>query len=403
MNRKDIAQKCMLTALCVILILSFAGCGVGDGGNNDGFKVDDRLITELCAEEGSYTDEWGNQYEYSWHIPQLNEESEAAEAVNARISDAFGTLVEEEKSKMELQASMDYVNISWERFWNESRLFLKITADCGAQKEIDVLGYDFAEKKQLTTGDIIKEARFTEEAYLAALKRAAFDYFDTTYTDNMTAEEYYEDFGGYLFRAECASEKYINMEQPAYIDGEGKLKAIIPIPSIAGAAYYLHEVTVNTEQNGEETLQAEDGFVSAVLEDGKLSLRFTENEDSEMILGGYANAPEYGKAYEVNDIYGKYTQMVIASMGNNIAPYVFLLTSGGRVEIVNVMAGIPEAYFSSDGVLPSVKGVKALYPKAVIDESGGYHTVFAELENGEKQELTLAVIAADNAHINAVG
>lgn len=400
---KCVKNKMTAILLASTLLLALAGCGNGGSVDNDGFKPDDSMITELYAEEGSYADEWGNQYEYSWHIPQLNEESEAAEAINTYISDTFGTLVEEEKSKMELQASMDYTDIAWERFWNESRLFLKLTADCGSWKEIDVVCYDFAEKKQLTTADIIKEAGLTEEAYLAALKRAAFDCFDTAYTDNMTADEYYEDFGGYLFRAECASEEYINMEQPVYIDDEGRLKAIIPIPSIAGATYYLQEVMIDTEQNGEETLRAEDGFVSAVLEDGKLSLSFTENEDSEMILGGYTNAPEYGKAYEVNDIYGNYTQIVIASMGNNIAPYVFLLTSEGRVELVNVMAGIPEAYFSSDGVLPGIKGVKALYPEAVIDESGGYHTVFAELENGEKQELTLEVIAADNAHIVPVG
>lgn len=396
---KCVKNKMTAILLASTLLLALAGCGNGTGGDNDGFTPDDSMISELYAEEGSYADEWENQYEYSWYVPQLNDESEAAEAINAYIRDSFGTLVEEEKSKMELQASMDYTDIAWERFWNESRLFLKLTADCGSWKEIDVVCYDFAEKKQLTTADIIKDAGLTEETYLAALKRAAFDCFDTAYTDNMTADEYYEEFGGYLFRAECASEEYINMQQPVYIDGEERLKAIIPIPSIAGAAYYLQEVTIDTEQNGEETLRAEDGFVSAVLEDGKLSLSFTENEDSEMILGGYTNAPEYGKAYEVNDIYGNYTQIVIASMGNNIAPCVFLLTSEGRVELVNVMAGIPEAYFSSDGVLPGVKGVKALYPEAVIDEYGGYHTIFAELENGEKQELTLEVIAADNAHI----
>lgn len=400
---KYVKEKMTAAVLAATLLLALAGCGDGGSVDNDGFEPDDSLITEMCAEEGSYTDEWGNEYEYSWHIPQLNEESEAAEAINTYIRDSFGTLVEEEKSKMELQASMDYTNISWERFWNESILFLKITADCGSWKDIDVVGYDFAEKKQLTTADIIKKAGLTEEAYLAALKRAAFDYFDTAYTDNMTAEEYYEGIGGYQFRAECANEEYINMEQPVYLDSEGKLRAIIPIPSIAGAAYYLQEVTLDTEQNGKEALRAEDGFVSAVLESGRLSLSFAENEDSEMILGGYANAPEYGKTYEVNDIYGNYTQIVIASMGNNIAPYVFLLTSEGRVELVNIMAGIPEAYFSSDGVLPGVKGVKALYPEAVIDEFGGYHTVFAELENGERQELTLEVIAADNAHVTAVG
>ena len=400
---KCVRNKMTAILLASTLLLALAGCGNGGSVDNDGFKPDDSMITELYAEEGSYADEWGNQYEYSWHVPQLNDESEAAEAINTYISDTFGTLVEEEKSKMELQASMDYTDIAWERFWNESRLFLKLTADCGSWKEIDVVCYDFAEKKQLTTADIIKEAGLTEEAYLAALKRAAFDCFDTAYTDNVTAEEYYGDFGGYLFRAECASEEYINMQQPAYIDGEGKLKAIIPIPSIARAACYLQEVTVDTEQNAEETLHAEDGFVSAALEDGKLSLSFTENEDSEMILGAYANAPKYGKTYEVNDIYGKYTQILIASMGNNIAPYVFLLTSEGRVELVNIMAGIPEAYFSSDGVLPGIKGVKALYPEAVIDQASGYHTVFAELENGEKQELTLEVIAADNAHVTAVG
>lgn len=220
----------------------------------------------------------------------------------------------------------------------------------------------------------------------------------------MTAEEYYGDFGAALLRKDCTNEEYINMEQPVYIDDEGSLKTIIPIPSIAGAAYYLQELTVDTEQNGEETLNSEDEFVSAVLENGKLSLSFAENKDSKMLFGGYANAPEYGKAYEVNDIYGNYTQMVITSMGNNIAPYVFLLTTEGRVELVNVMAGIPEAYFSSDGVLPGIKGVKSIYPDAVIDESGGgYHTVFAELENGETRELTDVIIAADNARIVPVG
>lgn len=152
----------ILTVCVLLLLLTLAGCGdggSGDNGETDGFKPDDSLITELYAEEGSYTDEWGNEYSYSWHLPQLNEEGEAAEAINAYISETFGTLVEEEKSKIELQASMDYTDIAWERFWNESKLFLKITADCGSWKEIDVVCYDFEAKKQLTTADIIKEAK----------------------------------------------------------------------------------------------------------------------------------------------------------------------------------------------------------------------------------------------------
>lgn len=134
-----------------------------------------------------------------------------------------------------------------------------------------------------------------------------------------------------------------------YINDKNELHAILDIPSMAGAGHYYADLPIDLGASKGRNLTVTESFITAELRDGKLSLTFTQNEDSELVFGAIKNPPEYGKTYPVDGICDDYQQMLIGYLGNNINPYLFLLTLDGRVEVVNITSGMQYGYYCSTG------------------------------------------------------
>lgn len=94
-NRNKLTRTAQMLLLLLLLLLLFALCGCGGQeaesqtpedilqtaetmSEKPGFLPDDSLITELYSEEGTYEDAYGTQIEYSWHLPQIVDDSKAA-------------------------------------------------------------------------------------------------------------------------------------------------------------------------------------------------------------------------------------------------------------------------------------------------------------------------------------
>ena len=140
-----------------------------------------------------------------------------------------------------------------------------------------------------------------------------------------------------------------------------------------------------------------ESFITAELRDGKLSLTFTQNEDSELVFGAIKNPPEYGKTYPVDGICEDYQQMLIGYLGNNINPYLFLLTLDGRVEVVDITSGMQYGYYCSAGPLPKTVKKTGLGMGTVSEGGGAYQTVYALNSKGKKKDLASSVFAMQNA------
>lgn len=405
MEKKVIKKGYKLAALlCLILLMVLLSCGCGDGqgesrieGADPDFKADDSLITELYSEDGSYKDRDGVEYTYSYHVPQIVSDNPGAKTINERIAEKYGTYVEYGNDAMKEGYGYSFPNISWERYWHGSRLFLKISTETFGWSEFDIICYDFAADMEVEPEEIIADLGVSEEEWTSALRKASVHEFDKEFTDNINRRNYYNN-GVQELRARLISEGFVNLERQVYINDKDEVIVIVPILSPAGAGYYYRELVLPLNGYQGKNMKVTDSFITAELKDGKLTLTFEENQDSRDIFSGLKTPPGYGKAYEVDGIYDDYQDMIIAYLGNNINPYLFLLTNDGRVEFVNIIRGIEYGYYCSGGTLPKTVGKTGLEAGVVNDgQGGGYHTAYAAGAEGKKKELSEGVYAAENA------
>ena len=61
----------------------------------------DVVVGEMCSEEGSVSVPDGPEFQYSYHVPQIEDDTPGAAAINEEISHLYGTMVE---------SSMEYIN-----------------------------------------------------------------------------------------------------------------------------------------------------------------------------------------------------------------------------------------------------------------------------------------------------
>ncbi len=234
-NRNKLTRTAQMLLLLLLLLLLFALCGCGGQeaesqtpedilqtaetmSEKPGFLPDDSLITELYSEEGTYEDAYGTQIEYSWHLPQIVDDSKAARELNARLA-ADEAQIQSDKKSMQKKEYVIPSQYSWERYWHGSRLFLKLSSESGLWNDYTIVCYDFATQKEVTPSEILAELGVTEQTWRAAAKKAALHYFDKFCTDKMKRRNYYND-GHVIMRARLLSDSYWDdeMQTDIYIN-----------------------------------------------------------------------------------------------------------------------------------------------------------------------------------------
>lgn len=104
MKHHRILYRALSALLCLGLCAQLTACGKkpvpkpgssGPSAPSVSKKVyDDSLITEVYDEEDSFTDEYGTEYSYICHVPQLEADTPEAKAINWEIMESFGNDVQ---------------------------------------------------------------------------------------------------------------------------------------------------------------------------------------------------------------------------------------------------------------------------------------------------------------------
>ena len=112
-HRNKLTRTAQTLLLLLLLLFVLCGCGGQETetqtpedilqtaetmSEKPGFRPDDSLITELYSEEGIYEDAYGTQIEYSWHLPQIVDDSKAALELNARLAADEAQIQSDKKS-----------------------------------------------------------------------------------------------------------------------------------------------------------------------------------------------------------------------------------------------------------------------------------------------------------------
>ena len=350
-------KRRILAALLAAMLL-LGGCG---GKQNDApaRKADSDMIiiTENYAEDGHYTDSLDNSWTYSYHVPQLTADTAGARAINAAIDEKFGDPVRGALKDMQQALSLGCVSVSWKSYRYEDVLSLVVKAEADWEfTDYAVYLYDAARGVQLTTAELLEKLNMEQETVLNALRRSAAAAFDEQgYINTTEGVQWVQE------RSWTVGAENVNTEAMVYADETGKLMAVLPVGSMAGAAWYYKVLEAMPERGG-ETLTVEAGDVALTVGGESAQLRLEGVEET----------------YTVGGAWSDYTAGVCAALGEDGCVYIFLLTAGGTVEYINVTGGL-------------AGGALCLSPL------GGIGGVTA-LETDEEQQMVLALDGEGKRH-----
>lgn len=373
-------------------------------------RFDDSRISTLYDERFTYTDPYGIEDTYFYQVPQIDDDTEDAKQINAIIDYRYGYLVERALDARSRNDFVDTSYIIWVSNWNGPVLSLQVTSsDRMFNRDVGSYHYNFATGQELTNLDLLEYMGYTDSAKtLNALQRATAQHFDL----------HYGGYGGYggndpTYAAELNKMRVQSLSEldnvftyyslyPYYTDG---LVVTVPMYTPAGSGMYWTDVQVdpNKRQASGQVLHGQDEwFTCDVTATGKVTVRALTDY---VTTDGAVTYQDMKEWYELGDqteftvsgCYGNYVKMLMTSVGQDYAPYVFLLTEDGSVEYIDVISGAQCGTMANGGPLYGVNEIVKFEIGTAYDPDfeAEYTTVYAVSRNNEKFNLVEAMHNAD--------
>ena len=368
----------------------------GESGENTGYPGREVTVTELYSvDDEIVNEEYDYVVEYSYHVPQIDDDTPGAAEINSEIAAVYGGLVERSLNEIEQGELTGCASITYEAYQSGDifSLVLLCTEYFEGYEEYGTYNYDTRKGVRLGNEKVLEKKGLTGEEYLSALRRAAVKYYDNLYFNQWDEMGEWCLAGAYQERrAFTVTERNITMDLPLYIDNSGKLHTIVPIGSHIEADWLNEIITPEFQQEDMdvETVEYMD-FLTVKRQGSNVTLRFKKTDYFNELLAAtsYYTYDEvtvpYGKEVEVNGLYGDYTRIFCEGIGEMGAPYLFLLTEEGRVEYINVMGCLYAGYFCANGPLLGAAQVKDF---ELGENEIGYQMIYAVTGSGERIDLS---------------
>ena len=370
-------------------------------------RFDDSRISTLYDERFTYTDPYGIEDTYFYEVPQIDDDTEDAKHINEIIDYRYGYLVERALDARSRNDFVDTSYIIWVSNWNGPVLSLQVTSsDRMFNRDVGSYHYNFATGQELTNLDLLEYMGYTDSAKtLNALQRATAQHFDLHY-------------GGYggndpTYAAELNKMRVQSLSEldnvftyyslyPYYTDG---LVVTVPMYTPAGSGMYWTDVQVdpNKRQASGQVLHGQDEwFTCDVTATGEVTVRALTDYVTTDGAVTYQTMKEWYELgdqteFTVSGCYGNYVKMLMTSVGQDYAPYVFLLTEDGSVEYIDVISGAQCGTMANGGPLYGVNEIVKFEIGTAYDPDfeAEYTTVYAVSRDNEKYNLVEAMHNAD--------
>ena len=367
-------------------------------------RFDDSRISTLYDERFTYTDPYGIEDTYFYQVPQIDDDTEGAKNINEMIGYRFGYLVERALDARSRNDFIDTSYIIWVSNWDGPLLSLQITSsDAMYNHDVGSYHYNFDTGQELSNPEMLAHLGYTDDAkVMHALERAVAQHFDTYYgyiDPDQTATLY-------MMRAQSLSNldglySYYSL-YPKYSHG---FVATVPMYTPAGSGMYWTDVQVDPDkrQGSGQILHGQDEwFTCDVSADGAVTVRALTDyvtPDGAMTYQDMKEWYELGDKTEfaVSGCYGNYVKMLMTSVGQDYAPYVFLLTENGNVEYIDVISGAQCGTMANGGPLYGINEIVKFEIGTAYDADfeAEYTTVYAVSRDNEKYNLVEAMHIAD--------
>ena len=363
-------------------------------------RFDDSRISTLYDVEFSYTDPYGNKDTYFYEVPQIDDDTEGAKNINEMIGYRFGYLVERAEDARSRNDFIDTNYIIWISTWTGPVLSLQITSvDTMYNRDVGAYHYNFETGKELSNTEMLEYLGYTDnDLTLKAVQRAVAQHFDTYYgSDDPT-------YASELCKMRAQSLNGLSdvftyfAVYPYYTGG---LIVTVPMYTPAGAGMMWTDIDVypDKRQASGQILHGQDEwFTCDVTATGEVTVRALTDyvtPDGAMTYQTMKEWYELGDKTEfaVSGCYGNYIKMLMTSIGQDYAPYVFLLTENGNVEYIDVISGAQCGTMVNGGPLFGINGIVRFETGTAYDAEYGaeYTTVYGVSRDNEKFNLMEAV------------
>ncbi len=363
-------------------------------------RFDDSRISTLYDVEFSYTDPYGNKDTYFYEVPQIDDDTEGAKNINEMIGYRFGYLVERAEDARSRNDFIDTNYIIWISTWTGPVLSLQITSvDTMYNRDVGAYHYNFETGKELSNTEMLEYLGYTDnDLTLKAVQRAVAQHFDTYYgSDDPT-------YASELCKMRAQSLNGLSdvftyfAVYPYYTGG---LIVTVPMYTPAGAGMMWTDIDVypDKRQASGQILHGQDEwFTCDVTATGEVTVRALTDyvtPDGAMTYQTMKEWYELGDKTEfaVSGCYGNYVKMLMTSIGQDYAPYVFLLTENGNVEYIDVISGAQCGTMVNGGLLFGINGIVRFETGTAYDAEYGaeYTTVYGVSRDNEKFNLMEAV------------
>ncbi len=202
------------------------------------------LMGESMFEQGSYTDELGNNATYSYCLPFINADTTGAIEINVAIDSVFGAQVREAKEAMENGQSLMFYSCGYYgEVWNDVLSLVLIGHTDYGFDSYGVYCYESSTGRDLDTPELLERMGISQEQFLETCKIQFRAYFEDMYKDIPVDQR--ESYGYDMFLAKVDAPEYVNLGLMAYPNANGDLVVIAPIVSMAGAEYYYHPIIIS--------------------------------------------------------------------------------------------------------------------------------------------------------------
>ena len=363
-------------------------------------RFDDSRIPTLYDERFTYTDPYGIEDTYFYQVPQIDDDTEGARNINEMIGYRFGYLVERALAARSRNDFIATSYIIWVSNWDGPLLSLQITSsDAMYNHDVGSYHYNFATGQELSNPEMLAHLGYTDDAkVMHALERAVAQHFDTYYgyiDPDQTAMLY-------MMRAQSLSNldglySYYSL-YPKYSHG---FVATVPMYTPAGSGMYWTDVQVDPDkrQGSGQILHGQDEwFTCDVTAAGEVTVRALTDYVTPDGAVTYQTMKEWYELgdkteFAVSGCYGDYIKMLMTSIGQDYAPYVFLLTENGNVEYIDVISGAQCGTMVNGGPLFGINGIVRFETGTAYDAEYGaeYATVYGVSRDNEKFNLMEAV------------
>ena len=363
-------------------------------------RLDDSRILALYDERFTYTDPYGIEDTYFYQVPQIDDDTEGAQNLNEMIGYRFGYLVERALDARSRNDFIDTSYIIWVSNWDGPLLSLQITSsDAMYNHDVGSYHYNFATGQELSNPEMLAHLGYTDDAkVMHALERAVAQHFDTYYGNI----DYDQTAMLYVMRAQSLSNldglySYYSL-YPQYSHG---FVATVPMYTPAGSGMYWTDVQVDPDkrQGSGQVLHGQDEwFTCDVSADGEVTVRALTDYVTPDGAVTYQTMKEWYELgdkteFAVSGCYSDYIKLYMGSVGQDYAPYVFLLTEEGVVEYIDVLAGARSGEMVNGGPLYGVNGIIRFESGTAYDTEyqSEYTTVYGITRSGERTDLMQAV------------